>query len=194
MIARVWHAKIENEMAPIERATVMAVLVIAVGGLALATGYKASDGPFFWYELILALVFAFLLGVTSGFSLLPRVLLGASLGAIAVGIHSAAFGRPGDLVFKSMAPDALVSMVFLTALPLVDPPAALKRASRAHTWLWPIYFLASMILMSVLFSACFLIAIVGEGQVVSHGVVSASFISIAIFLVYLRYKLPALRE
>ena len=180
-----WQAKTEGGMAPVERALVLAAL-------AIVAGFVVRDGVA-RLEAVSVVVLAFLVGFGSG---LPRLLrLAATVAVTLVGayVQAAALGGQGDVGARSILSDAVPWTILLLGLPLIDPPAGLRRWSRARVWPWPIYFAVSAILVSALVGACLLISIVLKERQVPHALAAVSFLGLVATPVYMAYRQPPRR-
>lgn len=182
-------------MTPVERAILFAVSTsLAVGLVTFTIGHKPGAAHALpWEAAASSVAVALLIGLISDLPAWLRVPLGMSLAVVGDFAYGAALVLHDYPGIGPIMSDAATGMVLSAAVPLVDPPAALRRSSQSNGWLWPIYFLASAILLSLLLGACLLIEVIPRGQALPPALVFASFASTGASLLYIRYRLDSLR-
>jgi hypothetical protein len=177
-----WQAKTEGDMAPVERALVLAVMAALGCLLVMRTGAGRVVAAPLLYEAVAVVVIAFFSGLISGLPPLMRIATSAVLMLIGTYVYA-----------RSIVPEVVTWTVFLLALPMIDPPVWLRRWSRARIWLWPIYYASSALLILALAVAFLLPILAIEKQEAPRALVSAAFAGIAISLVYSGYRLRSSR-
>lgn len=143
----VWNAGRRDGMAPIERALVLGIFMLIVGGSTLLFDTTAEGEPQHWYELLSSIVAISATGLISDMPLWVRVPIGAGLLIIDSNLFEMAFNRPDAFDHAKIATEAVSLIAFATALPLLDPPGWLRRWSRVQQWRWLIYYLVNVFVL-----------------------------------------------
>ena len=123
----VWKSARPGGMPPVEQAVVLATIMLLVSGTVFAFDTESKGEPVHWYEIVATVAAMIVMGLVSDWSVWARCLVGGSVLLLDSLGFDMAFSRPEAFAPSAVWYQVAMSLLFAAVLPLLDPPAGLRR-------------------------------------------------------------------
>ncbi|HTR84194.1 MAG TPA: hypothetical protein VMI56_06925 [Reyranella sp.] len=133
-------------MASIERAVVLGLVTFLFSLGVLVLPSDAGVEPHRWYEVVVSIAAAAIVGLSSAWPNLPRILIGGLVLFFGSNGFDMLFDRPRAFAVPYIAVDVLATVALVAVLPWLDPPRRFGQWCGTRTARWALFYPAALII------------------------------------------------